>query len=94
MSMTVAAANPAWTIQDYLEVRNGHLAINGADALELISQFESPLFVFSEPRIRANIERLKSAAAVCRPSDPVFLCLESQLKHGRAEAGSRFGHRH
>ena len=56
------SASPAWTISDYLEVRNGHLAINGADALNLIEKYESPLFVFSEQRIRSNIERLKAAA--------------------------------
>ena len=63
MPMTVAASNPAWTITDYLEVRDGHLAISGADALELVREFDSPLFVFSGPRIRSNIDRLKSAAA-------------------------------
>jgi diaminopimelate decarboxylase len=62
MSTTVTSATPAWTIPDYLEVRNGHLTINGADALELISKYDSPLFVFSEPRIRSNIDRLKKAA--------------------------------
>jgi diaminopimelate decarboxylase len=66
MSTTVANATPAWTIQDYLEVRNQHLSINGADALELIRQYDSPLFVFSAPRIRSNIERLKSAAQSVR----------------------------
>jgi D-ornithine/D-lysine decarboxylase len=63
MSSTIASAAPAWSIPDYLEVRNGHLSINHADALELIRKFDSPLFVFSEPRIRSNINRLKSAAA-------------------------------
>jgi diaminopimelate decarboxylase len=62
MSTTVTSATPAWTIPDYLEVRDGHLTINGADALELISKYDSPLFVFSEPRIRSNIDRLKTAA--------------------------------
>src|SRR6188474_1448121 len=62
MSMTVAASSPAWTIPDYLEVREGHLAINGADALELIRNYGSPLFVFSGPRIKSNIARLKAAA--------------------------------
>jgi diaminopimelate decarboxylase len=62
MSSTVLSAAPAWTIADYLEVRDGHLAINGVDALTLISEYESPLFVFSEPRIKSNIERLTSAA--------------------------------
>ena len=62
MSTTVAASSPAWTIPNYLEVREGHLAINGADALELIRKYDSPLFVFSGPRIRSNIERLQAAA--------------------------------
>ena len=62
MSTTVASSAPAWTIPNFLEVRNGHLAINGADALELVSKYDSPLFVFSGPRITSNINRLKSAA--------------------------------
>jgi diaminopimelate decarboxylase len=62
MSSSVVSATPAWTISDYLEVRDGRLNINGADALELISKYDSPLFVFSEPRIRSNIQRLRSAA--------------------------------
>ena len=63
MSTTVAASSPAWSIPNYLEVRTGQLAINGADALELVNKFDSPLFVFSGPRIRSNINRLKAAAA-------------------------------
>jgi D-ornithine/D-lysine decarboxylase len=56
------ALSPAWTIPGYLEVANGHLSINGADALTLIQNYGSPLFVFSEPRIRSNIQRLRLAA--------------------------------
>jgi D-ornithine/D-lysine decarboxylase len=62
MSTTVASSAPAWTIPNFLEVRDGHLAINGADALELVRKYDSPLFVFSGPRITSNINRLKSAA--------------------------------
>jgi diaminopimelate decarboxylase len=62
MSSSVVSATPAWTIPDYLDVRAGRLNINGADAVELIRKYESPLFVFSEPRIRSNIERLRRAA--------------------------------
>ena len=62
MSTTVAPSAPAWTIPNFLEVRNGRLAVNGADSLELIRKYDSPLFVFSGPRIRSNIERLKHAA--------------------------------
>ncbi len=62
MSTTIASSAPAWTIPNFLEVRDGHLAVNGADALELIRKYDSPLFVFSGPRVRSNIERLKNAA--------------------------------
>ncbi len=62
MSSQVATA-PAWTIPDYLEVHNGHLTVNGADALQLVRDYGSPLFVFSESRIRTNIQRLKDGAA-------------------------------
>jgi diaminopimelate decarboxylase len=59
---------PAWTISNYLEVRDGHLTIDGVDSVALIKKYGSPLFVFSEPRIRHNIERLKRAAtSVERP---------------------------
>lgn len=53
---------PAWAIENFLEIQNGHLTINSVDAIELIEKFDSPLFVFSEPRIRYNTERLKRAA--------------------------------
>ncbi len=67
MSSQVVTA-PAWTIPEFLEVNNGHLSISGSDSLELIRKYGSPLFVFSEARIRSNIERLKLAStAVERP---------------------------
>ena len=67
-SSRTVALSPAWTIPGYLDVSNRHLSINGVDAIALIQQLGSPLFVFSEPRIRSNIERLKNAArAVDRP---------------------------
>jgi len=62
MSSRVAAISPAWAIPGYLEVANGHLSINGADAIELVREYDSPLFVFSAPRIRSNIRRLQRAA--------------------------------
>lgn len=62
MPTTLATASPAWAISDYLEVHNGQLTVNQANALQLIQKFDSPLFVFSEPRIKSNIRRLTSAA--------------------------------
>ncbi len=60
--------NPAWTIENFLEVKNNQLHISGAAAADLANRFDTPLFVFSEPRIRHNINRLKRAEAVtgCR----------------------------
>src|SRR5918999_3493807 len=55
-------AAPAWTIPGYLETRDGRLNVSGADSLALAEEFGTPLFVFSEPRIRSNVERLKRAA--------------------------------
>src|SRR2546430_17440719 len=72
MSTTVASTTPAWSIPDYLEVRDGQLTINGANAIELIRKHDSPLFVFSEPRIRSNISRLKSSAELVAYPIPFF----------------------
>ena len=54
----------AWEIQNFLEVKNDQLHIDGVSAADLAKQHGTPLFVFSESRIRHNIERLKKAAAV------------------------------
>lgn len=50
-----------WEIENFLETHNGHLHINGVDAVELAREHGTPLFVYSEPRIRHNIARLKRA---------------------------------
>jgi diaminopimelate decarboxylase len=51
----------AWEIKDFLEVRNGALHIDGVRAVELASKHGTPLFVFSEERIRHNIARIERA---------------------------------
>ncbi len=82
MSATNVSANPAWTIPGYLEVHDSHLNISGADALELVREYDSPLFVFSEPRIRANIERLKRAATAV--DHPIRFCYASKANSNMA----------
>jgi diaminopimelate decarboxylase len=63
-------------------VRNDHLTVNGVDTLELVKEFNSPLFVFSEPRIRDNIKRLQLAAdAVDRP---IKFCYASKANSNMA----------
>jgi D-ornithine/D-lysine decarboxylase len=53
-----------WKIENFLEEKNGQLSICGANSIELAEQYGTPLFVFSESRIRQNIERLKAAQDV------------------------------
>jgi diaminopimelate decarboxylase len=63
-------------------VREDHLTVNGVDTLELVKEFNSPLFVFSEPRIRDNIKRLQLAAdAVDRP---IKFCYASKANSNMA----------
>jgi D-ornithine/D-lysine decarboxylase len=82
MSSGIAALCPAWSIPGYLEVRDDHLAVNGVDTLELVKEFNSPLFVFSETRIRDNIRRLQHAAeAVDRP---IKFCYASKANSNMA----------
>src|SRR4030095_11833779 len=54
----------AWEIQDFLDVRNNRLHIERVHAVELASEHGTPLFVYSESRIRHNIERLNKSASV------------------------------
>ena len=48
-----------WQIEDFLTVRDGRLHIDGHDAVAIAREYGTPLFVYSEPRIRHNIARLK-----------------------------------
>lgn len=83
MSKTmVVSQEPAWAIPGYLETREGRLFINGVDALALAREYDTPLFVFSEPRIRANIERLKLAAE--RVERPIHFCYASKANSNMA----------
>src|SRR4051812_19277526 len=61
-----------WEIENYLEVRNDQLFIDGVSAGELAREHGTPLFVYSERRIGRNIARLKKAADVI--DCPLKLC--------------------
>jgi diaminopimelate decarboxylase len=67
--MTQPTVAPAWTIPGFLETREGRLFIDGVDSAALAHANDTPLFVFSESRIRSNVERLKEAAT--RVNHPV-----------------------
>lgn len=53
-----------WEIENYLEVQNDQLHINGVSAVELAREYGTPLFVYSERRIRQNIDRLRKVRDV------------------------------
>lgn len=54
----------SWEIENYLEIKNNQLSIDGISAVELAEKFGTPLFVFSESRIRHNIARLHAVQDV------------------------------
>ena len=60
--MSSTTVVPAWTIPGYLEAREGRLFIDGVDSSALAREHDTPLFVFSERRVRSNVERLKKGA--------------------------------
>ncbi|HMQ04257.1 MAG TPA: alanine racemase [Pyrinomonadaceae bacterium] len=62
----------AWEIETFLEIKNDHLHIDGVDAVELAREHGTPLFIYSENRIRRNVERLKKTASVI--DCPLKLC--------------------
>ncbi|MDQ2854889.1 MAG: diaminopimelate decarboxylase [Acidobacteriota bacterium] len=76
MSTQPAVSCPAWSIPGFLEVRDGRLNVSGADAIALVNEFDSPLFVFSEARIRSNIDRLQRAATTV--DRPIKFCYASK----------------
>src|SRR6266850_2790482 len=82
MSSGKVQMSPAWIIPGYLELRDGRLSINGVDAVKLVEEYNSPLFVFSEARIRANIDRLKHAAEVV--DRPIKFCYASKANSNMA----------
>lgn len=50
-----------WQIPGYLESVENGLQIDGVSAKTLADEFGTPLFIFSGPRIRHNIDRLRRA---------------------------------
>jgi D-ornithine/D-lysine decarboxylase len=51
----------AWEIENFLSEQDNQIFINGVSAVEIAKEYGTPLFVFSESRIRHNIARLQKA---------------------------------
>jgi diaminopimelate decarboxylase len=74
---------PAWTMPGYLETdADGSLTIGGANAERLAREYGTPLFVFSEGRIKENVSRLQQAAANLRQE--VKFCFASKANSNMA----------
>jgi len=56
--------NQSWEIENFLDVREGQLYIDGVAATDIARDHGTPLFVFSEARIKRNIARIQKAQAV------------------------------
>ncbi len=74
--------NPSWTIENFLELENNQLYINGVSAIDLANEFDTPLFVFSEAKIRLNIERLKRAETAI--DCPLKICYAAKANSNMA----------
>src|SRR5688572_23793736 len=62
----------SWEIENFLTVDDGRLNVDGVDAVAIAREYGTPLFVFSESRIRHNIDRIKKAASAI--DHPLKLC--------------------
>ncbi|HEY7547079.1 MAG TPA: diaminopimelate decarboxylase [Blastocatellia bacterium] len=71
-----------WLRPGYLESRQGHLTIDGADAVQLVESHGSPLYVFSEKRIAENTLDLRRAVESVHPR--VKLCYASKANSNMA----------
>lgn len=58
-------------LPSFLSVRDGRLFVEERDATGLVEEFGSPLFVFSEARLRQNLRRFRDAFAAGWPDGPV-----------------------
>lgn len=56
---------------DVLSVRDGRLYMEDVAVSDLVGQFGSPLFVYSESQLRQNVRRIKTAFATQWPEGPV-----------------------
>ena len=61
-----------WEIENFLESIDGRLHIDGVDTVELSRKYGTPLFVFSEARIKHNIARIQRIKDVI--GCPLKLC--------------------
>lgn len=60
-------------IDECLSIRDGHLWVEGCDAVELARRFGTPLHVISEDQLRRNVRRTAAAFRAAWPEGDVLL---------------------
>ncbi len=65
------------TLSEPLENRNGHLFVDGVSAPALAEKFDTPLYVISEQRVRANYKRLYEALSRNYEKVKVFYAMKA-----------------
>ncbi|MFH1590722.1 MAG: diaminopimelate decarboxylase [archaeon] len=66
-----------WKSVTQLENKDGRLIIDGCDAVELVEKHGSPLYVYSENRIRDNYRRLVAAYTKHYPKFQVYYAIKA-----------------
>lgn len=72
----------SWQVQGYLETQSGGLAVDGANVAQLVEQYGTPLYVFSEKRIAKNVGTLRRAVEAVHPQ--AKLCYASKANSNMA----------
>jgi len=70
-------SDTAWWERDDLGYRAGRLNFAGTDLQALAAKTGTPVFVYSSARVRANLERLKSALAAAGVPHRVFYAIKA-----------------
>jgi diaminopimelate decarboxylase len=65
-----------WTVPGYLESRNGHLTMDGVDLVAVARSRGTPLYVYSERRLRENARAMLAGFRALRPR--TTLCYASK----------------
>ncbi|MCF7846118.1 MAG: diaminopimelate decarboxylase [Candidatus Peribacteraceae bacterium] len=63
--------------RDFLKNRKGKILIEGVTASSLAKKFGTPLYVYSESRIRANAQRIKNALEKFIPHSKLFYAIKA-----------------
>lgn len=61
-----------WRVAEHLEVINGQLHMDGRNVVEVATRFGTPLFVFSEKRIRQNITDIQQGFQLSQQPSRIF----------------------